>query len=223
VAFRGTRGSWQLFLEILSSVSFEDFDPSDPGARVVSYFADALRNMSTQFVPAIVGLVTSYPTYDVLFTGHSLGAALASMCSVSMTLAFQSSGLNPSIKLYSFGQPRVGNFDYSQLHDSLGMPSFRLIHNKDIVAHMPPCLEDDTGTCTQDPGTDAAYHHGTEVYYVSDPTSYKVCTGAPTDEDMSCSDDQFDLSISDHLNYLGVPISDLCPHAPEENMRLPPN
>lgn len=46
----------------------------------------------------------------------------------------------PGIHLTTFGSPRVGNSDFSKYFDSLGIPTFRLVDNGDIVPHFPPNL-----------------------------------------------------------------------------------
>lgn len=49
-----------------------------------------------------------------------------------------------------------------------------------------------------------------QIWYTEDATSYTSCS--TTDgEDKACSDGQtFDLSVSDHLSYLNLPISRMC-------------
>jgi len=50
-------------------------------------------------------------------------------------------------------------------------------------------------------------HVGTEVFYTdyNGPSSLRVCDGSG--ESSQCSDQYyFDTSISDHLNYLGIPL-----------------
>jgi hypothetical protein len=50
---------------------------------------------------------------------------------------------------------------------------------------------------------------GLQVWYNEDSSSYKVCDGSG--EDPTCSDSLLSpISVSDHLHYLGIPISGLC-------------
>ena len=46
-------------------------------------------------------------------------------------------GKNRNVLLYTFGQPRIGNSFYSNYHDSLIDSEYRVIHNADLVAHIP--------------------------------------------------------------------------------------
>jgi triacylglycerol lipase len=66
----------------------------------------------------------------VIFTGHSLGAAVA-------TLAFSRHD-DYLAQLYTFGSPRVGNSDYAAvLNFKHGERIFRFINNSDIVCRHP--------------------------------------------------------------------------------------
>jgi hypothetical protein len=72
----------------------------------------------------------------VWFTGHSLGAALA-------TLAAQSFGPN-NAALYTFGSPRVGNKTFASLPFP---PTFRFINHTDIICRLPPIGYKNVGQC----------------------------------------------------------------------------
>lgn len=50
-------------------------------------------------------LTKSYPVSKILVTGHSLGAALASINALYIAM----SGINYPIEVYNFGSPRFGN------------------------------------------------------------------------------------------------------------------
>jgi triacylglycerol lipase len=60
------------------------------------------------------------------FTGHSLGAALA-------TLAAQRYGSGCS--LYTFGSPRVGDLEFVE---SLAVSAYRFVNHQDVVTRVPP-------------------------------------------------------------------------------------
>jgi hypothetical protein len=52
-------------------------------------------------------------------------------------------------------------------------------------------------------------HVATEVWYQENNVDYQVCNGSG--EDPSCSDSLLaPISIPDHLNYLGVQLSEMC-------------
>jgi hypothetical protein len=67
-------------------------------------------------------------TPRVWFTGHSLGGALA-------TLAADLHGGEET--LYTFGSPRVGDADFSQGHAQRVSATWRMVHDRDLVARVP--------------------------------------------------------------------------------------
>ncbi|MDC0357797.1 lipase family protein [Oligoflexia bacterium] len=63
----------------------------------------------------------------LLFTGHSLGGALA-------TAAASVSSIKPHA-VYTFGAPRIGNVDFNA---TLAAPLFRIVNDCDMVPTLPP-------------------------------------------------------------------------------------
>ena len=61
----------------------------------------------------------------IFFTGHSLGAALATLAA----------GLYPPAAVYTFGSPRVGDEKFSSA--LAGIPIYRVVNNRDVVATVP--------------------------------------------------------------------------------------
>lgn len=131
-------------------------------------------------------------------TGHSLGAAMAALAAHDLV-----SRQFPVEAVLTFGQPRVGNTAFAAsyarvVEATAALGSFRLTHHRDVVVHLPPTTIGD-------------WHHvGTEVFYEGDgATGGVVCDGSG--EDSKCSDQYWAAtSISDHLHYLGIPVSRLC-------------
>ncbi|CAP20581.1 Protein CBG23826 [Caenorhabditis briggsae] len=161
-----------------------------------------------------------YQNYDVYVTGHSLGGALAGLAAPRIV----HDGLRQShqVKVITFGEPRVGNLDFSRTYDQLIPYSFRVTHAIDIVPHLPACVKDlsytppagSDGSMPCDPvSTNGGYHHGLEIWYPGNMTQgspYMICTGLPRDEDFSCSNapkvdlDDTTMGVWDHRNYFGV-------------------
>jgi Lipase (class 3) len=66
-------------------------------------------------------------------TGHSLGAALA-----TIYVAENSHGPNATIPLIcTFASPRVGDHDFASKFDQLGITSWRIVNQPDIVPTLP--------------------------------------------------------------------------------------
>ncbi|KAI1719696.1 lipase (class 3) domain-containing protein [Ditylenchus destructor] len=213
VVFRGTKSKEQLFLEGWQSLQ--------PGVdfygigKVNKYFFRALNTLWDNLEPALID--QKYKDYNVTFTGHSLGGALASLASIRTVL--DNRRRSDQIKLYTFGQPRVGCSKFAFKHDELVPHSFRVINRLDIVPHLPPCAKnkmdprvedkDDSKPC--DPNAAGiAYHHGTEIWYpngMGPSNRYYECLGEPKNEDFHCSDSvSYELSkyatyIFDHRHY----------------------
>jgi hypothetical protein len=61
----------------------------------------------------------------LFYTGHSLGAALATLAA----------GRFPPRALYTFGSPRVGDGEFATTLE--GVPTFRLVNNRDLVTGVP--------------------------------------------------------------------------------------
>jgi pimeloyl-ACP methyl ester carboxylesterase len=66
----------------------------------------------------------------VFFTGHSLGAALATMAAAR----WRARAVAEAAAVYTFGSPRVGDAAFVA---SLACPVFRIVNNNDVVAHVP--------------------------------------------------------------------------------------
>jgi hypothetical protein len=130
----------------------------------------------------------------ILIVGHSLGGAVATMLAADMAA---NHGITAD-KVYTFGQPRVGNEAFSNWYKQTIPGHIRVTHHRDVVPHLPLKLMH-------------YYHVATEVYYAAEdytPGGYTVCNGSG--EDDKCADDFVGDSVSDHLNYLGTKISRLC-------------
>lgn len=128
MAIRGTRTKFQLIVELVETMS----SPKKKfivGGSVQRYFYTALQAIwKTGFGTKLRQLVKNCPKCKILFTGHSLGGAVASLA--SSLFAFKNDDIiGPNqIFLITFGQPRVGNMDYATAHDKLIPNSWRLVH-----------------------------------------------------------------------------------------------
>ena len=76
------------------------------------------------------------PYRKLIVTGHSLGAALATLCAVDLSV--NSTFKNPIV--YTYGSPRVGDANFVRcFNQSIGTTN--RIHNKyDVVTHLPTVL-----------------------------------------------------------------------------------
>uniref|UniRef100_A0A915DVS6 Fungal lipase-like domain-containing protein n=1 Tax=Ditylenchus dipsaci TaxID=166011 RepID=A0A915DVS6_9BILA len=130
------RGKMQLMVEGMASMQ--------PGAdfygigKVNEYFYDGLKAL-WQGVKDVLSSINTKDTVlfaaiktvlDKLRTSSQVGRSLL-LCASKQ---FACRG-----ELYTFGQPRVGCSSFSFEHDRLVPHSFRIVNQKDIVPHLPPC------------------------------------------------------------------------------------
>src|SRR5262245_57879144 len=77
------------------------------------------------------------PNPLVVFTGHSLGGALAVIAAERAMRA----NIAQATCVYTFGSPRTGGSAFFDRYTQrLGDVTFRLVHGTDIVATVPPAL-----------------------------------------------------------------------------------
>jgi len=146
-------------------------------------------------VAAVNSAKAANPSYTVVVTGHSLGAAVATIAGAYL----RSIGI--SCDLYTYGSPRVGNEDFAKYVSSTSQGSTsRITHFNDPVPHLP------TG------GNLAwltSYYHTTPEYFLYDGTAttnnyvisdIKVCTAF---NDLSCAESihLLDWDVEAHGHY----------------------
>ncbi|RYY81466.1 lipase family protein [archaeon] len=104
--------------------------------EVHSGFFDAMSEVKEYVLQNVQALLATYePTYKVVVTGHSLGAALATLTSVE--LVYNNITASNGVILMNFGSPRVGNKKFAVYASKLLVHRYRVTHHKDIVPHLP--------------------------------------------------------------------------------------
>ncbi len=79
--------------------------------------------------------VTRLQIQDVYITGHSLGGALAMMTAAEFTVQ----GKKFPMRLYTYGQPKVGNTEFAQMFDThFQKLAWRVVNGKDPIPELPP-------------------------------------------------------------------------------------
>ncbi|XP_060567185.1 lipase ZK262.3-like [Ruditapes philippinarum] len=215
LAFRGSTAVSQIVDEMISVLTFHKV-PFPIGGKVQRYFADAHKKLYNDVNASVTTLVKMYPEYNIVVTGHSLGGALATLA--ASTFAYQHVIPLRNMSIYTFGQPRVGDKNFAFNYDRLINNSWRVVHNRDIVSHLPTCRLF-TGCSTPDNGP---YHHRTEIFYPNDTMKknsfYKECRG---DDSYNCSDGMIQKKpctvdivdcIEYHKYYFNLRVGTLCQH-----------
>jgi predicted lipase len=179
VAFRGSESikNWVDNLDaILTSY------PLCNKCEVHKGFYSAEQDSLTNVLSVVKDLKSKYPSYSVLVTGHSLGAALATLTILDM----QKAGISP-LRLFNFGSPRIGNDEFAEYASGILSDHSRVTHHKDMVVHTPM--------------HERFTHINGEFYQPGDAVELKTCSGY---EDSDCSYQWHLTNIDDHLSYLGV-------------------
>lgn len=117
VAFRGTESDDPTDLGSDADLVLV---PLKGGGRVHKGFADALKPIWGAIAKAVPGGTR------VLLTGHSLGAALATLAALRL----------PGAQLFTFGSPCVGDAAFARRSDQ--PPHQRWVNCADVVTRIPP-------------------------------------------------------------------------------------
>lgn len=192
IAFRGTKGKLQLLVES-EEIMYRNKTAWYGGGMVGYYFAHAFNLIYNGGMKEDLNLlIQKYPNYEIWVGGHSLGGAMAALA--SNFLITNGLATSANLKMITFGEPRTGDKAFADTVDSLVPYSFRVIHKKDIVPHIP--LN----------GMEGFHHHKNEIWYDNDMSTatYKECDAQ---ESPFCSDSHLDYMIADHHHYYGMYMS----------------
>jgi hypothetical protein len=122
LAFRGTASieNW-----LTDGQAAQTKDPAYPG-KVHQGFAGAMRGIWPDLVQKLPPPTSTIPLW---VTGHSLGAALATLAAVRLQAA------RFAVRaVYTYGSPRVGDPDF---YSDYAPVAYRFVNNNDVVPHVP--------------------------------------------------------------------------------------
>ncbi len=130
VAFRGAEPTH--LQDLLSDAKIRKV--SCPAGKMHRGFLGAYQLVQDDMFKAIEQMRDKTNPQTLCFTGHSLGAVLAAVAVThALADAQQVSGI------YSFGQPRVGDEEYTDAFNQwIGQRYFRFVNNNDTVTRVPP-------------------------------------------------------------------------------------
>ncbi len=181
VVFRGSNNIQNWILNIGTTKSTYSLCSN---CAVHSGFLSGYNFVATAVKTAVETLKAKYKGVKLYVTGHSLGGALAILCTAHLRSLFGNVDLT-----YTYGQPRVGNQAFADWYQAHNPNTYRLVDYADIVPHVPP-------------SNFGFLHGGHQVWYQRGMTSYKICDP----ESMSCANSigTTNYSTDDHNldNYL---------------------
>jgi hypothetical protein len=137
VSFRGTEV--MEFEDMLTDAKWH-MEPWGYGGQVHAGFKEAIAKSIGSGLFKSLDVLTAQSKRTVWFTGHSLGAALATLAADAYA---RTNGA------YTFGSPRVGNKEFAE---DFTVSAYRFVNNNDIVPRVPP------------PGL---YSHVGNVFYIN--------------------------------------------------------
>ena len=105
-------------------------------------FLDAWNRGREKYLTILNDAISKNPSFEIVFTGHSLGGALATLAAVD----FVSTSTDPmatakKTSLITYGQPRVGDKGFAEYVDSLPWKeSTRVVRKSDPIPRSPPTM-----------------------------------------------------------------------------------
>jgi len=190
-SFRGTEmdslENWitDIFNEVMIPGGF-------PNASVGKGFYTTYLGIQDQVITTAQYLRAKYPDLPFVFTGHSLGAVLTTFAAVDVYTALNLS--SSMVSGWTFGSPRVGNLNFANNVAKVFNESWRTVNQDDLVPHLPPAF--------------LGYSHvSTEIWFPNSSLVFQVCSSGEDPTGCADSVSYYDLSVLDHLNYLGYDLS----------------
>ncbi|KAI9010312.1 lipase [Phycomyces nitens] len=186
LVYRGSASidNWIANLEFIR----KDYPPV-AGASVHIGFYDSYIQSQSIVLTTVRAQLTSYPSYRIVVTGHSLGGAIAPFAALDLYQR-DSRISNENIFIYTYGGPRIGNDEFAYYLTSTGITYERTVNNRDIVVHLPP-------------QSFGYLHAGVEYWITSDTSVVKICGTSLDSDDCSNSIVPF-TSVSDHTSYFDL-------------------
>lgn len=135
IAFRGTEPSE--LQDILTDVDLRqtpwEVVAGQPPLSVHKGFLKAYESVQTGIAELLDAAMRENPDRSIWLTGHSLGAALATLCTADLCAR-----KIPVSGLYTFGSPRVGDKAFiAYINEEFSEQIFRFVNEDDPVAEVP--------------------------------------------------------------------------------------
>ncbi|KAM1252296.1 hypothetical protein ACFX13_041164 [Malus domestica] len=150
IAFRGTAMCLEWLENLRATLTQLPSSPKDNCEPMVESGFLSLYTSGTDLIPSlqqilrqeIARLLQSYGNepLSITFTGHSLGAALATLAAYDIKTTFNRS---PLVTVFSFAGPRVGNSSFRRNLDKKGPKVLRIVNSDDVITKVPGFVVND--------------------------------------------------------------------------------
>ncbi|XP_061362664.1 phospholipase A(1) DAD1, chloroplastic-like [Gastrolobium bilobum] len=114
----------------------------------------SLQEMVRQEIHRILQTYGGAPL-SLTITGHSLGAALATLTAYDIKTSFPRP---PLVTVISFGGPRVGNRSFRQSLEKQGTKVLRIVNSDDVITKMPGFVFDEVDKNRADVSSNGMFH-----------------------------------------------------------------
>ena len=145
IHFLNTDGAQAYLLsnDDLITIAFRGTEPSQPSdliadakswkskSKVAGKVHDGFYDEIEKIWDEIEEFANNNPNKQMTITGHSLGAAMATLCAARLQDKFE------DLALYTYGSPRVGNKEFIS---SCKFKHYRWVNNNDAVTRVPPAF-----------------------------------------------------------------------------------
>ncbi|CEF68465.1 Lipase, class 3 family-containing protein [Strongyloides ratti] len=210
ISFRGTKNFLSYFHQIENAYNFVQYsEVTSNYGYVEKYYKSVADDVFNKFIVKNINAAPQNMKY--IITGHSLGGALAVMTALKLVVTLTAKP--EDIQVITFGEPRIGDYQFAEFVQGNLPTLFRLVHNKDIIPHFPGCTTKagDATVCLR--LSQKPFHHTQEVFYNNDKdnSQYTLCD-KDNGEDSKCADslnvvDNIEGLISNYHNtYFGINI-----------------
>ncbi|KAI7834778.1 Alpha/Beta hydrolase protein [Kickxella alabastrina] len=191
VVWTGTRRLRAIVADAV--VIFEGFPPEIHNSGVHYGFYQVTYAVLPHIVKNIRAAAEDFPDYNIVFLGHSLGGANAVLS--ALMFVRENSYYRDRIRVWTFGEPRVGNHAFSEYYTSvLGNQTFRITNQGDFVPHVPPWQ------------ILGYQHHPLEIHIINKDYDFYVCQKTVREDlDGAYRWPTIDTGFSDHVDYFGKP------------------
>jgi hypothetical protein len=226
VTLTGTKGSTQLLKEGWYS-NMSAFGKPEKKMFISTYFNTVFTQVKEKLKPKLIELQKKYSDHQFIFTGHSLGAAMATIFALDSVLDGYLTKSKDSPALINLASPRVGNYIFAA-HVMYHVPVvFRLVRDGDVVTSIPPCslimkcsnkqgLDKFTGKEADFTGNNIKedknyWHIAGLIYYNEAMTTFKECGKEYSERhpDKDCVPSRR-YSSDNHVTYLKKQVSKIC-------------
>ena len=157
IAFRGTATCLEWLENLRATLThlpnqtgpYQEVGPDGCGPMVESGFlslyssgSDTHQSLQQMVRQEISRLLQSYgdESLSLTITGHSLGAALATLAAYDIKTHFKRA---PLVTVMSFGGPRVGNRSFRFRLEKQGTKVLRIVNSDDLITKVPGFVLDD--------------------------------------------------------------------------------